>query len=47
MGNKQPINTTNKTELSKIVIYQALTRNSYDFLYVIGKGGFGKVLIKL
>ena len=22
---------------------QALSRNSYDFLYVIGKGGFGKV----
>lgn len=43
MGHKPAINTTNKTEPSKILYNQVLTRNSYDFLYVIGKGGFGKV----
>lgn len=36
---KAPIEENRKFLLKYIV----LTRNSYDFLYVVGKGGFGKV----
>jgi len=37
-SNKKENNTNNK---DKVRIN--LQRNSFDFLYVIGKGGFGKV----
>ena len=41
MGNKELKNTNNL--YCKAIINLAPTRNSFDFQYIIGKGGFGKV----
>lgn len=37
-------NSTKKKEILNNKISVNLQRNSFDFLYVIGKGGFGKVI---
>jgi ABC-type cobalamin/Fe3+-siderophores transport system ATPase subunit len=44
MGNTtKEIKKQPNEDNSKFLFTSVLTRNSYDFLYVIGKGGFGKV----
>jgi hypothetical protein len=44
MGNKTS-NSVNAKENNKTLPVAAVpTKTSFDFLYVIGKGGFGKVL---
>lgn len=49
MGNKQSLNDTSlndKTEKSKLeIIALIVSKNMFEFLYVVGKGGFGKVNI--
>jgi len=44
-NNKDSIesNSCKKKDRSQMKIYINLQKNSFDFLYVIGKGGFGKV----
>ena len=41
MGNKEIMKTNGPS--NKYLNYQGMTRNNFEFLYVIGKGGFGKV----
>ena len=52
MGNKQNTNNTNinkENTKEKIILKDSviklgtIEKNHFDFLYVIGKGGFGKV----
>jgi hypothetical protein len=44
MGNKTS-NGSVKDTSTKTQPIAAPTKSSFDFLYIIGKGGFGKVLI--
>lgn len=47
MGNKLT-QDKNKEDQSKFyLMYNLVTRNHFEFLYVVGKGGFGKVKINL
>ena len=45
MGPKhsQNLNATKQEKGKLIINYSAVNRNHFEFLYVIGKGGFGKV----
>jgi hypothetical protein len=45
MGSKHSQNGTNKKDkgMLKNFIKKLVTRNHFEFMYVIGKGGFGKV----
>ncbi len=45
MGNKAnvPVSVKNREDNTAVQGSVILTKSSFDFLYVIGKGGFGKV----
>jgi hypothetical protein len=44
MGPNQTKNGKNlNTQLSKNYLIDLVGRNNFEFLYVVGKGGFGKV----
>jgi hypothetical protein len=45
MGNKanNPVSVKDREEKTASVGPMVLSKSSFDFLYVIGRGGFGKV----
>jgi hypothetical protein len=45
MGNKASNSVNAKENKEKVPPVAVPTKSSFDFLYVIGKGGFGKVVI--
>lgn len=44
MGPKQSHNLTGSKDDRGI---NKITKNHFEFLYIVGKGGFGKVILKL